>query len=153
MKIVGMFATLFITCLIIMFSFQFAGCSRGNNVHGSTAAGAVLGGVIGGAIFGPDSGAGIVGGALLGGIIGNGIGSYMDQQDEKHAFRSYTTGSSSTWVNYNTGYTFVITKVKKYRKNSKECIKYLTKVYANGNEYHSYGVACKNKHDEWTSYW
>ena len=131
--------------------FLISGCTPGNNVPGSTAAGAVAGGLVGGLLF-KGSAAGIIGGALLGGIIGNKIGNQMDARDRaymQNVIIVTPVHETVVWTNEDTGVTYRVTPTRDYYASGNYCREYTTKVYMNGDWQTAYGRACKMPDGSW----
>lgn len=131
--------------------FLVSGCTPGNNVPGSTAAGAVAGGLAGGLLF-KGSPAGIIGGALLGGIIGNTIGNQMDARDNaymQNAIIVTPVHETVVWTNEDTGVTYRVTPTRNYYAGGNYCREYTSRVYINGQWQTAYGRTCKMPNGTW----
>ncbi len=132
--------------------FVLSGCTPGNNVPGSTAAGAVAGGLAGGLLF-KGSPAGIIGGALIGGIIGNAVGNQMDARDRaymENAIIVTPIDQTVVWTNEDTGVTYRVTPTRSYYSSGNNyCREYTSRVYINGHWQTAYGRACKAPDGSW----
>lgn len=139
------------TATITALGLVVAGCTPGNNVPGSTAAGAVAGGLAGGLLF-KGSAAGIIGGALLGGIIGNAIGNQMDARDRAYMQNAIIIGpvdETIAWTNEETGVTYRVTPTRDYYREGSYCRDYTSRVYINGRWQTAYGHACRTPGGTW----
>lgn len=145
--------------LITVMAFDMAGCTPGNNVPGSTAAGALAGGLIGNQIFHGEknSFAGVLAGALIGGIIGNKIGNYMDEQDKvnmKSAIVNTPVNQQASWTSDKSGpngqpVTYTVRPVRNYQANNEYCREYQTTVTVGGKAQQAYGKACRQPDGSW----
>ena len=128
-------------------------CTPGQNVPGSTAAGAIAGGLAGGLLFhGSGQWAGIVGGALLGGIVGNQIGQSMDRRDRANmqsAIVKTPVGQEATWTNSKTDTTYVVRPVKQYKYHSMYCREFQTRIKIGNKWRNGYGRACRQPDGSW----
>jgi len=144
---------LIICTAISAMALGIVGCEPGQNVPGSTAAGAVAGGLAGGLLFhGSGQWAGIVGGALLGGIVGNQIGQAMDRRDRMNmqsAIVRTPVGQEATWTNTKTDTTYVVRPVKKYRSRGRYCREFQTHITVGGQTRKGYGTACRQPDGAW----
>lgn len=133
--------------------FGLTACTPGNNVPGSTAAGAVAGGVLGSVLFhGSGRWAGIVGGALLGGIVGDQIGQAMDRRDRlnmQSAIVKTPVGSEASWTNKKTDTTYVVRPIKNYRHKNHYCREFQTRIKVAGKWEEGYGRACRKPDGTW----
>lgn len=136
---------------------SMTGCTPGNNVPGSTAAGAVAGGLLGSAISG-GSAYGIIGGALLGGIVGDQIGQAMDRQDRinmQSAIVNTPVNQEATWTSdqanaHGQHATYTVKPLKNYKTAShKYCREYETVVTVGGKTQKAYGKACRQPDGTW----
>jgi surface antigen len=128
-----------------------SGCTPGNNVPGSTAAGAVAGGLAGGLLF-KGSPAGIIGGALLGGIVGNAIGNQMDARDRaymQNAIIVTPVHETVVWTNEDTGVIYRVTPTRVYYTSGRTCREYTTRAYVNGHWRVSSGRVCQYPGETW----
>lgn len=136
---------------IVSTGFLISGCTPGNNVPGSTAAGAVAGGLAGGLLF-KGSAAGVIGGALLGGIIGNAIGNEMDARDRAYmqdVIIVTPIDETVVWTNEDTGVTYRVTPTRNYYSSGRYCREYTSRVYMNGRWQTAYGHACRTPDGSW----
>lgn len=137
--------------ILILSYMLISGCTPGNNVPGSTLAGATAGGLAGGLLF-HGSPAGIVGGALLGGIVGDAIGNQMDARDHAmmgNAIVSAPIRKTTQWTNDRTGTTYRVTPTRDYYSNDCYCREYTSKINVNGQWQTAYGRACKMPDGSW----
>lgn len=142
--------------MISLAVFELSGCTPGNNVPGSTAAGAIAGGLIGTAIF-HNQVAGAIGGALVGGVIGDQIGQYMDRQDKinmQSAIVNTPVNQEATWTSNNEGpngqpVTYTVKPLKNYTSGHRYCREYQTTVTVGGKAQQAYGKACRQPDGSW----
>lgn len=142
--------------MITLVAFDMAGCTPGNNVPGSTAAGAIAGGLLGTAIF-HNQVAGAIGGALVGGIVGNQIGQYMDRQDEinmQSAIVNTPVNHQASWTSDKAGpngqpVTYTVRPVRVYTVAHRYCREYQTTVTIGGEVKKAYGKACRQPDGSW----
>lgn len=138
-----------------------AGCAEmnaGPKESVGTLLGAGLGGLAG-AQIGSGTGqlAATAGGALLGAFLGNQIGSSLDKADAMYADRTAQqtleyepTGTTSTWVNPDSGNSGTITPTKTYTASSGEyCREYQQTVTVGGQTQDAYGTACRQPDGSW----
>ena len=147
MKKIITLATVAITSAGLLLS----GCTPGNNVPGSTAAGAVAGGLAGGLLF-KGSPAGIIGGALIGGIVGNVVGNQMDARDRSYMQNAVVVApvhETVVWTNDETGVVYRVTPTRVVYVQGAYCRDYVTKVYINGSWRTSYGRVCQSPGGTW----
>lgn len=144
--------------MITVMTFEMVGCTPGNNVPGSTAAGALAGGLIGNELFhGKNAFAGVLAGALVGGIVGNKIGNYMDEQDKinmQSAIVNTPVNQQATWTSNNAGpngqpVTYTVKPVKNYTSDHRYCREYQTTVTVGGKAQQAYGKACRQPDGSW----
>lgn len=142
--------------MISLAVFELSGCTPGNNVPGSTAAGAIAGGLLGTAIF-HNQVAGAIGGALIGGVIGDQIGQYMDRQDKinmQSAIVNTPVNQEATWTSNNEGpngqpVTYTVKPLKNYTSRHRYCREYQTTVTVGGKAQQAYGKACRQPDGSW----
>lgn len=139
--------------LISSMSLSLAACTPGQNVPGSTAAGAIAGGLAGGLLFhGRGQWAGIVGGALLGGIVGDQVGQAMDRRDRlnmQSAIVNTPVGDEASWTNRKTKTTYVVRPVKNYHRGRHYCREFQTRIKVAGKWQQGYGRACRQPDGTW----
>lgn len=149
---------LILVSVLGVMAFEMVGCTPGNNVPGSTAAGALAGGLIGNQIFhGRNAFAGVLAGALVGGIIGNRIGNYMDQQDRinmQSAIINTPVNQQASWTNTHAGpdgqpVTYTVRPVRNYTYENRYCREYQTTVTVGGKMQRAYGKACRQPDGSW----
>ncbi|HJN38473.1 MAG TPA: RT0821/Lpp0805 family surface protein [Gammaproteobacteria bacterium] len=107
--------------------------------------GSILGGVVGKEIGGDSTGA-IIAGSIIGGHIGGQIGKSMSQQSARnvaHSLETSKSGHKSTWVDPDSGYTYVLVPKKSYQSNHRVCRKFTMSVNMNGRYETTHGVACR----------
>ena len=129
----------------------------GNEVVG-TLLGAALGGLVGSQI---GSGSGnkiaIGAGVLAGGLLGNRIGRSLDCRDlEYHngtaqsALETHRTGSTSQWVNPDSGHSGTVTPVETYqRADGVYCRDFEQTITVDGETELAGGTACRQSDGTW----
>jgi len=115
--------------------------------------GAVAGGLLGNQVGG---GTGkvlaTIAGAVIGGAIGGSVGKSMDETDRMKAnaaFENGRSGTSSTWVNPDTGYEYVVTPNNSYETDSGPCREYTMDATIGGKTEQVYGTACRQPDGSW----
>lgn len=115
--------------------------------------GAVAGGLLGNQVGG---GTGkvlaTIAGAVIGGAIGGSVGKSMDETDRMKAnaaFENGRSGASSTWVNPDTGYEYVVTPNNSYETDSGPCREYTMDATIGGKTEQVYGTACRQPDGSW----
>lgn len=117
--------------------------------------GAVAGGILGEKLGG--HGGGIVAGALIGGLVGGAVGNLLDQRDRRLAMETAhtsletaPTGSTSTWVNPDTGHEGSFTPTRTWQEPSgRYCREYQQTIVVGGDTEQSYGTACRQPDGSW----
>jgi len=146
--------------MITVMAFEMVGCTPGNNVPGSTAAGALAGGLIGNELFhGKNAFAGVLAGALVGGIVGNQIGEYMDRQDKinmQSAIVNTPVNQQASWTSDKAGpngqpVTYTVRPVRNYTsaRTNEYCREYQTTVIVGNKPQQGYGKACRQPDGSW----
>ena len=120
--------------------------------------GEIIGGVVGGVLgsqVGDGSGrtAAIIIGTLAGAMIGRQIGENMDDVDRMktaQALNDSRTGTSTTWVNPDTGYEYTVTPTRTYEASGGPCREFRldAEVGSSPNE-EVYGTACLQADGSW----
>jgi len=115
--------------------------------------GAIAGGLLGNTVGG---GTGRVlatfVGTVAGAAIGGSIGRSMDETDRLNAaaaFENVRSGVSSTWVNPDTGYEYVVTPNNTYESDEGPCREYTMDATIGGNTEQVYGTACRQADGSW----
>lgn len=117
--------------------------------------GAVAGGILGERLGGHTGG--IIAGALVGGLVGGAIGNLLDQRDRDLAYKTAhtsletaPTGTTSTWVNPDTGNQGSFTPTRTWQDPSgRYCREYQQRIIVAGEEQESYGTACRQADGSW----
>jgi len=120
-------------------------------------AGAVTGAVVGSQIGGGSGRtAAIVGGAILGGLVGSEVGRSLDKADlvyhsrtQRQAFEYNRVGTTSSWVNPDTGHSGSVTPTRTYEQNGRYCREYTQKIDVGGKIQSAHGTACRNPDGTW----
>jgi surface antigen len=120
--------------------------------------GEVIGGVVGG-VLGAQVGEGrgrtaaIIIGTLAGALIGRQIGDNMDDVDRMrtaNVLNDSRTGTSTTWVNPDTGYEYTVTPTRTYEESSGPCREFrLDAAVGNSPDEEVYGTACLQADGSW----
>jgi surface antigen len=120
--------------------------------------GEIIGGVVGGVLgsqIGDGSGrtAAIIIGTLAGAMIGRQIGENMDEVDRMKTARALNdskTGTSTTWVNPDTGYEYTVTPTRTYEASGGPCREFrLDAEVGNSPNEEVYGNACLQADGSW----
>ena len=120
--------------------------------------GEIIGGVVGvvvGAQIGEGHGrtAAIIIGTLAGAMIGRHIGETMDETDRMNTARALNdsrTGTSTTWVNPDTGYEYTVTPTRTYEQSSGPCREFrLDASVGDSPDEEVYGTACLQADGSW----
>ena len=118
----------------------------------------VLIGAIAGGILGHQVGGGsgrvlaTMIGTMAGAAIGGSIGRSMDETDRLNAamtLENVRTGVSSSWVNPDTGYEYVMTPTTTYDSGPGPCREYTLDATIGGNTEQVYGTACRQADGSW----
>jgi len=115
--------------------------------------GAIAGGLLGNQVGGGSGKvlATIVG-AVAGGAIGGSVGKSMDETDRMNtnaALENVRSGVSSTWVNPDSGYEYVVTPNNTYETDSGPCREYTMDATIGGKTEQVYGTACRQADGSW----
>jgi len=120
--------------------------------------GEIIGGVVGG-VLGSQVGGGhgrtaaIIIGTLAGAMIGRQIGENMDDVDRMktaQALNDSRTGTSTTWVNPDTGYEYTVTPTRTYEASSGPCREFrLDAAVGSSPDEEVYGTACLQADGSW----
>jgi len=120
--------------------------------------GEVIGGVIGG-VVGSQVGQGhgrtaaIIVGTLAGAMIGRQIGETMDDTDRMKTARVLNdsrTGTSTSWVNPDTGYEYTVMPTRTYDSSAGPCREFrLDASVGNSPDEEVYGTACLQADGSW----
>ena len=123
-----------------------------------TLLGAGLGGWAG-SQFGSGSGklAAVGAGVLLGGLLGREIGKSLDSADrarmaeaQQRSLEYERTGTTTAWVNPDTGNSGSITPTKYYQNSAGQpCREYTQTVDVSGRSETAYGTACRDANGDW----
>jgi len=118
----------------------------------------VLIGAIAGGILGHQVGGGsgrvlaTMIGTVAGAAIGGSIGRSMDETDRLNAsmtLENVRTGVSSSWVNPDTGYEYVMTPTTTYDSGTGPCREYTLDAVIGGKTEQIYGTACRQADGSW----
>ena len=115
--------------------------------------GAIAGGILGHQVGG---GSGQVLATMIGTVagaaIGGSIGKTMDDTDRINAaatLENVRTGVSSTWVNPDTGYEYVMTPTRTFDSGTGPCREYTMDATIGGKTEQIYGTACRQPDGAW----
>jgi surface antigen len=123
-----------------------------------TLLGAAVGGLIGSQIGdGVGNKVAIGAGVLAGGLLGNRLGAQLDCQDQQfhadtaqNAFETQRTGSTSSWVNPDTGHAGTVTPTRTYQTSEgSNCREFTQTVDVDGHQETGYGTACRQADGSW----
>ncbi len=150
----------------VIFSVVFlAACSQNGGRDGGlrkadfgTAVGA-LGGAFAGATMGKGKGRTLTTaiGALGGAYIGNQLGASLDRADmayysraSQSTFETRRSGTTSTWVNPDSGNSGTITPTKTFKTaNNTYCREFTQTINIGGKSQEGYGTACRQPDGSW----
>jgi surface antigen len=115
--------------------------------------GAIAGGILGHQVGGGSGQVlatmvGTVAGAAIGGSIGRTMDDY-DRLNTTAALENVRTGVSSTWVNPDTGYEYVVTPTNTYDSGTGPCREYTMDATIGGQTEQIYGTACRQADGSW----
>jgi surface antigen len=115
--------------------------------------GAIAGGILGAQVGG---GSGQVLATMIGTVagaaIGGSIGRSMDETDRMNAsmtLENVRTGVSSSWINPDTGYEYVMTPTTTYDSGTGPCREYMLDAVIGGRTEQVYGTACRQADGSW----
>ena len=115
--------------------------------------GAIAGGILGHQVGG---GSGQVLATMIGTVagaaIGGSIGRTMDETDRINAsatLENVRTGVSSSWVNPDTGYEYMMTPTNTYDMGTGPCREYTLDATIGGKTEQIYGTACRQADGSW----
>lgn len=147
-------------CLAVAPALVQANCHQrtgGNQVVG-TLLGAALGGLIGSQIgSGSGNKVAIGAGVLAGGLIGNKVGDSLDCRDREYhnstaqsSFETQRTGTTSSWVNPDSGHGGSVTPVQTYQRNDGVyCRDFEQTITVDGETELAGGTACRQPDGTW----
>lgn len=123
-----------------------------------TLLGAAVGGLIGSQIGdGTGTKVAIGAGVLAGGLLGNRLAARLSCQDQRYhadtaqnAFESQRTGTTSTWINPDTGHAGSVTPTRTYqRADGTNCREFTQTVDVDGRQEIGHGTACRQPDGTW----
>jgi surface antigen len=134
--------------LIVVPFLLVSGCTEQGLTHEGVGriTGSILGGVVGKEVGGRHSTAAIIAGSIIGGHIGGQVGKSMGQQSRRRVANTLETGQSghkNTWVDPDTGYSYVMVPKKSYKSKHRVCRKFKMSVNMDGRYETTHGVACR----------
>lgn len=152
----------FVLCVAsaLLSSAAAAECQRsgsGNEVVG-TLLGAAIGGLVGSQIgSGSGTKVAIGAGVLAGGLLGNRVGKKLDCRDVEYhngtaqtALETQRTGSTTEWVNPDSGHSGSVTPVKTYqRADGMYCRDFEQTITVDGKTELEGGTACRQSDGTW----
>lgn len=140
--------------LVLFLALGVAGCQT---VPSQQDQGMIIGAIAGG-VLGSQVGGGsgrvlaTIVGTAAGAAIGGSIGRHMDDMDRMHSsatLETVQTGVSSSWVNPDTGYEYVMTPTRTYDSGTGPCREYTLDASIGGNTEQIYGTACRQADGSW----
>ncbi len=157
-----------ISLIAVVLALVVSSCAQNGQPGGGSSGinkaqmGTVLGGV-GGGILGSNMGKGkgktaaTIGGALLGGMLGNSMGQSMDRADLQYsnasatnALESSRTGTTSRWINPDSGNSGTITPTGTYQNPyGQYCREFSQTIVVGGKQQSSFGNACRQQDGTW----
>ena len=141
--------SLLICSLIFLTSCADSQYSKGQQgAVGGAAAGALIGQMIGHDTEATLLGAAI--GTVLGYIVGNEMDKY-DRQQLNHVYERGVSGSSTTWINPDSGNRYSVTPEPAYtsQQTDQPCRKAEIKAIIDGKEETTYTTACRDANGQW----
>lgn len=159
----GLSCTLLASAIMLAPAIARADCPPGQQGTGGTEVvgtllGAAVGGLIGSQI---GDGAGnkiaIGAGVLAGGLLGNRLGAQLDCRDQQYhvdtaqsAFETQRTGTTSSWVNPDSGHAGSVTPTRTYRTDDgRNCREFTQTVDVDGQQQVGHGTACRQSDGSW----
>jgi len=132
----------------------FAACGTMTQADQGEVIGGVIGGVVGSQVGqGHGRTAAIIIGTLAGAMIGRQIGETMDDTDRMKTARVLNdsrTGTSTSWVNPDTGYEYTVMPTRTYDSSSGPCREFrLDASVGNSPDEEVYGTACLQADGSW----
>lgn len=120
-------------------------------------------GALGGAFLGSNVGKGkgrtlgIAAGTLLGGYIGSEIGASLDRADRNYysrtlqnSFETTTTGTTSKWINPDSGNSGTVTPTRTFKTNSGQfCREFTQSIVISNEREEAFGTACRQADGSW----
>lgn len=122
-----------------------------------------IAGAIGGAFVGSNVGkgsgrtVGIAAGTLLGGLLGSEIGKSLDRADmayyqktAQNTLESQPTGTTSRWINPDSGNSGTVTPTRTYQTSSGSyCREFTQTIVIGGEKQEAFGTACRQSDGSW----
>lgn len=150
-----------IICSVVLLS-ACETSGQGNNIFSKENIGAVAG-AVGGAALGSSIGKGkgnvaaIAAGTLLGAGLGKSIGRSLDRADlnqyhqtSQYSLENAKTGTTSSWVNPDSGNSGSITPTKTFQNaQGRNCREYTQTITIGGKNEQAYGTACRQPDGSW----
>jgi len=135
---------------------------QGGQTGGGEIVGTLLGAAVGG-LIGAQIGDGtgnkiaIGAGVLAGGLLGNKLGEHLDCRDQQYhadtaqnAFETQKTGTTSNWVNPDSGHSGSITPTRTFQnEEGTNCREFTQTVEVDGQQQSGYGTACRQPDGSW----
>lgn len=155
------FSALMLSGLLLLSSPARAECNSQQTGSGEvvgTLLGAAVGGLLGAQIGkGTGNKVAIGAGVLAGGLLGNKLGSQLDCKDQEYhantaqnSFETQKTGSTSNWVNPDTGHSGSVTPTRTYQtEDGTPCREFTQTIEVNGKQEKGYGTACRQSDGSW----
>ena len=142
------------TLLLALVLTLSAGCETMSQADQGEVLGGVVGGVLGAQVGeGRGRTAAIIVGTLAGAMIGRHIGETMDDVDRMRTARTLNdarTGESTTWINPDTGYEYVVTPTRTYEESGGPCREFrLLASVGDRDDQEVYGTACLQADGSW----
>lgn len=141
--------------LLLLGITGFVGCATTAGPHEQT--GILIGGVLGG-VLGQEVGGGrgrtaaTIVGTMAGAAIGGAIGRSMDDVDRMKTgmvLETVQTGISSSWVNPDTQYEYMVTPTRTFEVSEGPCREFTVDARIGGSVEQLYGTACRQADGSW----
>jgi len=144
----------FTALLLALLLTLSAGCETMSQADQGEVIGGVIGGVVGAQVGeGRGRTVAIIVGTLAGAMIGRHVGESMDDVDRMRTARTLNdarTGESTTWINPDTGYEYVVTPTRTFEKSGGPCREFsLSATVGNQTDQEVYGTACLQADGSW----
>lgn len=153
-----MMKTRFAIALVSILALSACESGRGPKETGGALVGAVVGGLLGSKIGGGTGQlATTAAGTLLGAYLGSQAGQSLDRADRVYAHQaaqqgleSKRSGTSSKWVNPDTGHAGAVTPMNTYRSaDGLHCRDYEQTITVGGRTERAWGTACREPDGTW----
>ena len=155
------FFVTFFFIFTLFIEMAYAECVQQEETGGGevlgTLVGAAIGGLVGSRIGGGTGNKIAIGaGVLAGGFLGNKVGKSLDCQDQQYhydttqnALETGKTGTTTKWVNPDTGHAGDVTPTRTYTSQGQPCRDFTQVIYIDGESEEIKGTACRQDDGTW----